>query len=147
MKKSTRLSLKPAMIKAVIDTNVVISGLLTPFGKPPFLILQLIRNFEVALFVSDDILSEYERVLNYKKFETKITKDETEKILHFLNAGININPPKSNIAFADETDRMFYDLAKLSDSYLITGNLKHYPTEEKIILPVKFLEIYFEKIY
>jgi putative PIN family toxin of toxin-antitoxin system len=131
------------MIRAVVDTNVIVSGLLTPFGKPPFLILQLIRNFEIALFVSDDILSEYERVLNYKKFENKITKDEIKEILHFLGAGININPPKSTFAFSDETDRVFYDLAKASNSYLITGNLKHYPPEGKIVPPVKFLEIYF----
>ena len=133
------------MIKAVIDTNVVVSGLLTPFGKPPFLILQLIRNFEIAFFISDNILSEYERVLRYKKFETKIKKDEIKEILHFLGAGININPPKSSIAFIDETDRVFYDLAKLSDSYLITGNLKHYPTDKKIVSPARFLEIYFEE--
>ena len=133
------------MVKAVIDTNVVVSGLLSPFGNPPFLILQLIRNFEIALFVSDDILSEYERVLNYKKFETKITRDEIKKVLHFLGGGININPLKSGIAFADETDRIFYDLAELSDSYLITGNLKHYPAEKNIVAPVKFLEIYFEE--
>ena len=41
----------------------------------------------------------------------------------------------------DESDRIFYDTAKESKSILISGNLKHFPNEEFIMLPADFLEL------
>jgi predicted nucleic acid-binding protein len=40
----------------------------------------------------------------------------------------------------DETDRKFYDLALKAAVYLITGNKKHFPTENWIVSPAEFLE-------
>ena len=40
----------------------------------------------------------------------------------------------------DETDRIFYDTAKASGAILITGNLKHFPSEPFIMKSAEFLE-------
>jgi len=50
-----------------------------------------------------------------------------------------IEPFVSTVFMTDETDRTFYDTAKASDSILITGNIKHYPTEPFIMTPTEFL--------
>jgi predicted nucleic acid-binding protein len=54
--------------------------------------------------------------------------------------GILIEPPISTIPMPDETDRIFYDTAKASGAFLITGNIRHYPTDPSIITPTDFLE-------
>jgi len=50
-----------------------------------------------------------------------------------------IEPPKSDILFNHEPDRIFYDTAKASGSILITGNIRHYPTEPFIMTPSDLL--------
>ena len=40
----------------------------------------------------------------------------------------------------DEDDRVFYDIAKIAGAYLITGNLKHYPSKPFILTPSVFLK-------
>lgn len=49
-------------------------------------------------------------------------------------------PTVSNIPLPDETDRIFYDLAKEVGAILITGNMKHYPDEDFIMTPSEFLK-------
>jgi predicted nucleic acid-binding protein len=41
----------------------------------------------------------------------------------------------------DEEDRKFYNVAKSSGAFLITGNIKHFPSESFIITPADFLRI------
>jgi hypothetical protein len=45
----------------------------------------------------------------------------------------------SKIALPDESDRKFYDVAKATNSLLISGNLKHFPKEPLIMSPVEYL--------
>lgn len=33
--------------------------------------------------------------------------------------------------FADEDDKKFYEVANTAGAYLVTGNLKHFPTEAR----------------
>ena len=48
---------------------------------------------------------------------------------------LNITP------MPDEDDRKFYDVAKSSGAFLITGNIKHFPSESFIVTPADFLRI------
>lgn len=54
-------------MRAVIDTNVLVSALLTPSGVPARLILA-IRSRELIPVISPDILAEYAEVLNRSRF-------------------------------------------------------------------------------
>ena len=55
-------------MKIVLDTNVLVSGLLTPFG-PSGEIVRMISAGELILHVDARILSEYQEVLNRPKFQ------------------------------------------------------------------------------
>ncbi len=57
---------KVPVIKAVVDTNVVISGLL--FSGLPGRVISLWKNRTLLPFASKDIIREYLRVLAYPKF-------------------------------------------------------------------------------
>jgi len=127
-------------VKVVLDTNILISALINENGKPRK-ILNLFYDKEIALYFAPDIIEEYKDVLSRKEFNIN-----SEKIGKVVNAvrrlGIHTEPPKSIIAMRDETDRIFYDTAKSAGTWLITGNIKHYPVEPFIITVSDFCEKY-----
>lgn len=125
------------MQRVVIDTNVVISSNIVKNGNPAE-VMKLFYLRKIQVFYSTEILAEYKRVLAYEKL-----KFPTEIQIAIVNAieigGVLIKPTVSTFPMADETDRIFYDTAKASNSILITGNIKHYPTESFIMLPSDFI--------
>lgn len=72
--------------KVVIDTNVFVSGLITSIQSPPVLLLNAIKANEIIHLISDPIVDEYLRVLNYpriRKFK-KINDDFIRDISAYL---------------------------------------------------------------
>ncbi len=70
--------------RLVVDTNIIVSGLLTT-STPPALILNSIQTKKIILLISDEVVIEYLRVLEYphiRKYK-KIT-DETLRDLTSL---------------------------------------------------------------
>jgi predicted nucleic acid-binding protein len=65
-----------------------------------------------------------------------------EKQQYFIEGikrvGRLITPIPNKILLPDESDRIFYDTAKESGAILITGNIKHYPSENLIVTPAEF---------
>jgi hypothetical protein len=42
----------------------------------------------------------------------------------------------------DEDDRVFYEVSlSVEDSFMVTGNLKHYPQTPKVVSPADFLDV------
>ena len=72
------------MIKAVLDTNVVVSAYLLPTGKPAE-ILSLVRNGKLHIFLSREIIDEIKQTLLSPKLR-KIHKNTTEQINLFVRA-------------------------------------------------------------
>jgi len=126
------------MIKVVFDTNVLVSYLINGNGTPARA-ASLFFDGKIDVFYSNNIYEEYEEVLNREHFHFDKTK--ISKILDDLATyGKLINPEASFFPIPDETDRIFYDTAKQSESFLVTGNTRHYPQEAFILTPAKFLE-------
>ncbi|MCL2663369.1 MAG: putative toxin-antitoxin system toxin component, PIN family [Oscillospiraceae bacterium] len=127
------------MLNVVIDTNVLVSGLITAHGFPAK-IVNALKEKQFTLFVSSEILIEYRDVLYRKRFglETKDVDDLLDVIC--LN-GVSVTTDASTISLPDEDDRCFYDIAKYAGAYLATGNTKHYPNDSAIITPVDFVSL------
>ena len=51
------------------------------------------------------------------------------------------NPAKIINAFRDMQINLIYDTAITAKAYLVTGNIKHYPTKPFIITPVQFVTL------
>ena len=126
------------MKRVVIDTNILISAVISPKGNPAQ-IMSLVSFKKLLLFYSIDILYEYKKVLTYKKLEIPI-QEQIEIINSIIKLGMLIEPMTSHIPLPDETDRIFYDTAQTSGAYLITGNIKHFPVKPFIITPARFLD-------
>ena len=126
-------------MKAVIDTNVIISALLTPSG-PSARIVALVLNGTITIVYDNKILAEYSDVLNRKKL--RIDNELVNLIIGFISKeGEFILAGPQKVKFDDEDDRIFYELYK-SDGvdFLVTGNTRHFPREKGIVSPKKFLD-------
>ncbi len=130
-------------MKIVLDTNVLISALLSPEGIPAAL-LGLIINGKLKLLYDNRILSEYIEVLNRKKFNFK--QEWIQPLIDFIrNEGEFIIATPISKSFTDDDDKKFYEVAKSSDAnYIITGNANHFPKEDLIKTPKEFLNIYYK---
>ena len=128
------------MYKIVVDTNILISSMLSEQGNPAK-VMEMIDNNKINLIYSPAIIDEYKRVLAYDKF--KVDKDiQRATIDDIIEIGELVTPASSSVSFdKDESDRIFYDAAKSSGAILITGNTKHYPDESFIMTPADFLTI------
>ena len=127
-------------MKIVLDTNVIVSALLCPQSLPAK-ILGLVLNGTIGIVYDNNVLVEYIDVLNRDKF--KINRETIKVVLDFItNDGEYIISIPQNIKFADEDDKIFYELYKSGEvDFLITGNIKHFPKDKNIITPREFIEI------
>ena len=127
-------------MRLVLDTNIVISALINPGGKPSQ-IIKMILGRKADLCYNSAILSEYECVATRPKFSEFVDPIKIHRFFKLIeNIGIPFNPSISRIKLPDESDRIFYDTAKGSGSILISGNLRHYPKVSFIMAPADFLK-------
>ena len=128
------------MIRIVLDTNVLVSALLT--DGHPAAIVNLAAEKKLIPVYNDLIITEYWEVLKRPKFGFR--PSQVSRLMDdIVKTGIAAETEtSSNILMADETDRKFYDAAKASLAYLITGNIKHFPRESFIVTSSDFLKMY-----
>ena len=121
----------------VIDTNILVSAFWSKDSKPAS-ILNMVLTGRLTPCFDHRILQEYHAVLSRPRFG--FSDAEIQAVLQFIEAaGYSVTPEPVNIAFTDESDKKFYEVAKFCAAKLITGNLKHFPKEPDIITPAAFL--------
>ena len=119
---------KRIMMKAVLDTNVLVSGLLSHAGPPGKLVDAIETGLLVPVF-SEPILFEYLEVLLRPKFRFE-REDITVLMESLYLSGILVDELKIDTSeFNDVRDVPFYTAAIQENSVLITGNLKHFPLD------------------
>lgn len=127
------------MLKAVIDTNILVSALLSPSGSPAK-VLDHVLNGNIVMCYDSRMITEYQIVLLRPEFG--FDKKSVRQIIDFIvHSGISIVPVPVSENFEDEDDKVFYEVARTAGAYLVTGNKKHFPDEPEIIEPQKFLKI------
>lgn len=135
--------MKEKQILAVIDTNVIVSALLSHDGKSnPSIVLTNVISGNITPLYNEDIISEYKDVLSRDKFPFR-QEDIESTIDLFVKKGILIDstvPIKEN--YPDLDDVMFYEVAMSMDgTYLVTGNIKHFPINSMVVTPAEMVEI------
>jgi len=114
------------VIRAVIDTNVVVSGILSPAGNEALILLAIHQGLVRPCF-SDEIMNEYAGVLARPKFT--FAADEIAALLAmFRSQGELIVPKASTTVSVDPGDTKFLQCAETAQAdYLVTGNKRHFP--------------------
>ncbi|HAR97387.1 MAG TPA: putative toxin-antitoxin system toxin component, PIN family [Syntrophus sp. (in: bacteria)] len=129
----------------VIDTNVLVAGLLSPFGACGE-IVRMVSAGEITLSFDARILSEYNEVLRRPRFGFE--EERIAALLDYLVCrGRAVAPAPLPHSLPDSDDEPFLEVALASQaSCLVTGNQKHFPKEQcrgaKIISPNEFLVFY-----
>ena len=135
-------------IYAVIDTNVIVSALLSHYDDAATVqTIKRVISGDIVPIYNDDIINEYLTVLHRSKFnfsESLIT--ETIKVI--IDFGISTERLESSIVLPDPKDLVFYEVAlSVDDSFLVTGNSKHFPKKPFIVTPAELLRIMNELSY
>lgn len=130
------------MIYAVTDTNVFVAAALTHNpNSPTARIVDGLFLSEFVILYDNDIICEYRDVLSRKRFN--ISKEEIDNLIAFVTSkGISSERLTFEQPMIDEKDRVFYEITlSRNDSFLVTGNLKHFPKEPRVISPAEMVEI------
>jgi putative PIN family toxin of toxin-antitoxin system len=111
----------------VIDTNVVVSGLLSPSG-PPAQILDAIMDGRIRLVYDARIIAEYRDVLARPRL--KIQPAKQREFLTALHTQLLVTPARRSRAGPDPDDFIFIEAAlTTTEKTIVTGNLADYPVE------------------
>lgn len=134
-------------MKIVLDTNVLISGILNPSG-PPGRIVDFLRNGFLQLVIDDRIFSEYTDVLRRKYFMRYFEESEREDVIEYISKNSYYTSTRVVAHnMPDEGDVPFLEIAISENVPLVTGNLKHYPKRARrsciVLSPRQFLNEYF----
>ena len=129
-------------MRAVVDTNVFVSAMLSPAGIPAR-ILTLILNRHIILLISSGIFEEYEEVLKRKEFS--FNEETIHTLLRMMTLyAEKVTPISHSISLPDPDDLCFLECAITAKAdFLITGNKRHFPAALchpiKVVSPSEFV--------
>jgi uncharacterized protein len=131
------------MIRAVLDTNVIVSALLQPLG-PPARVFLLAISGSIQLCVSGSVYAEYEEVIRRPRL--RLTESVITSMLDTIREkGYWVRPAEAIRACSDPDDNTFLECAAAAEAdYLVTGNLRHFPSswmKTRIVSPRYFLDV------
>ena len=130
-------------MKIVLDTNVVVSGLLQAQGNPAQ-VLALVLSGAIQICHDERILAEYAEVLTRPRF--KFDPRRVREVLNKIEAdGLATDASgESNLNLPDPDDESFLAVAlAASADFLVTGNLADYPPDKRrgcaVVSPAAFM--------
>jgi uncharacterized protein len=130
-------------VKAVLDTNVVVSALLTAHGTCSQ-ILDLLVDGAFAVCADDRILDEYDTVL--RRPALAFAPDEVSRLLELIRSTAETGSSAPlPVRLPDPEDLPFLEVAAACGAVLVTGNERHYPRNARagviVLSPRDFLEL------
>jgi uncharacterized protein len=131
-------------LRAVLDPNVIISGLLSPSGNAAWL-LRAWEHGEFELVVSSGLLKELERALAYPKLRRRVPENEAHEVLEWLSQSGTIAPDPDalpSIRSSDPGDDYLIALAASAHAILVSGDsdLLDLAAAIPVVSPARFRE-------
>lgn len=113
-------------LRVVIDTNVMVSAALRPYGLQRTVFLLALTK-PARMYVSQEILAEYRNVL--ARPALKIARGRQQQLLQLVRNRAHIVHPRYKLEVtSDPEDNKFLECADTARAdYLITGNQRHFP--------------------
>jgi putative PIN family toxin of toxin-antitoxin system len=132
-------------VRIVLDTNVLVSGLLSPYG-PPGEIVRMVTSGALTLCSDARVIAEYEDVLARPRFG--FDPDAVAALLDYIgHSGLVVAASPLRARLPDPDDEAFLEIALASHAeYLVTGNLAHFPevarAGQPVVSPAGFIAAY-----
>lgn len=130
-------------MRIVLDTNVLVAGLLNPAGACGRL-LDLVLDGTVTFIADERILREYEEVL--RRPHLALPGDTVREVLTFLRHSAEpVAALPLDAKLPDSDDLPFLEVAAAAGAILVTGNLRHYPKKAigraSVVSPAEGLDL------
>ncbi|MHB8925323.1 MAG: putative toxin-antitoxin system toxin component, PIN family [Coriobacteriia bacterium] len=129
-------------MRIVLDTNVIVSGLLSPFGSPGE-IVRMVSSGTLVLCLDARLLAEYDEVLARPRFG--FDPDSVAAFLDYVNfksEAVASQPLSHRLPDLDDEPFLEVALAAGADC-LVTGNLAHFPVDRRsgvmVLSPAEFM--------
>ena len=136
-------------MRVVVDTNVLLSGLMSP-GSPPAEIVDLWIEGVVEVAVSSPIISEYLGVLLRPRFEkigsTAVRRETIQRLIDLPNTLVVVPGVRVSCVSEDPSDNRFLECAKEAHADFIVSGDEHLLAIEtyngiRILSPRQFVEM------
>ncbi len=131
-------------MKIVLDSNVLVTALLSPYGSPAQ-VLQMLLSEQAQLCYDARILSEHRAVLARPKFG--FDPEPIAALLDYLEKmGILAATSPLPVTLPDPDDEMFLEAALAAHAdHLVTGNLRHFPAHRRcgvsVVSPAELIRL------
>jgi putative PIN family toxin of toxin-antitoxin system len=115
------------MIRATLDTNVLVSGVITSEQTINGQVIQAWRENKYSLILSKAILTEFSRTLSQPYFSARLTAAQIEATLHLFRSEATIVSPTVNVkgvATHPEDDLILATAMSGRAHYLVTRDEK-----------------------
>lgn len=128
-------------MRVVVDTNVLVSGIINPRGFPGQ-IVEFIVAGEITLIASDAILAEYREILLSKWLFAKYP--DIPILLALIEHGAElVSPRPSQTRLIDPDDQHFLDASEATgNAIIVTGNPRHFQGIKQVMPPKAFVELF-----
>ena len=129
-------------MKIVIDTNVLVAGLLTPFGSSGE-IIRMVSSGQLVLCYDARVLAEYRDVLLRPRFQ--FNTEHVASLIDYIRHFGQVHPTQPLPSpLPDPDDEPFLEVAIAGKvCCLVTGNKAHFPHSHlqgvKVFSPTNFL--------
>lgn len=128
---------------AIIDTNVLVSAMLK-WTSVPGNIMEFAFSGVIIPILNERIVTEYREVLMREKFH--FAREIVDDVIQALEEqGEYIDTDNMDYELPDPKDVVFYAIVmekrKEEDTYLVTGNIKHFPNVSYVVTPKEMLDI------
>ena len=100
---------------------------------------------DIVPLLCDEIIEEYREVLSRKKFS--FNQEDVDTLIDgLIERSIPVDALPVEEIIPDPKDIVFYEVVmegrkRLDNSYLVTGNLKHFPVKPYVVTPKEMLDI------
>ena len=130
-------------MRAVFDTNVIVSGFLSPNGAPGR-IVEWLRNGTLTAVLDDRIAAEYGEVLARPMFD--LPEREVRIVLEAIRGRaewVEVGAKDLARGLPDPDDAPFLECARAAGVPVVTGNARHYPRaparDVAVLTPAQFI--------
>ncbi|HUT37174.1 MAG TPA: PIN domain-containing protein [Planctomycetota bacterium] len=116
-------------MKAVFDTNILVSALLTPGGTCDRAVRLAVRG-ALPCAVDSRLVAEYEHVLYGSAIP--IPSEEVDELLDGMRARAEVvTAPPLGARLPHASDLPFLEVAHAAGAILVTGNVRHFPKNQR----------------
>ncbi len=134
-------------MRLVVDTNVLVAGVLSASG-PPGWIVEALLSGQIQPVLDAQIRAEYEDVLG--RPELSLDPQRVAAVLDVIDAfGLEVVAPPLPGRLPDPDDAPFLAVATLARCPLVTGNIRHFPAKARgdiaVLTPRQLLDSFAQR--